>query len=127
MHATATQLFSALTLLALASACGTSAPPPEAPPPGTQTFSQAIQMICDVDKLAGLSADEDPLAIGQKRTEWINDRIDNPDGIEFRTLISVKSPDDQAKAIRAKAKEVGLDKCALADSIEQTSTGGLSP
>jgi len=83
--------------------------------------------MCEVDARAGLSAEEDPLAIGQKRTAWLGDHIDNPDGIEFRTLVSVKGPEDQAKMIRAKAAELGMKECPLADSIEATSAGGISP
>ncbi|UQA60675.1 hypothetical protein [Polyangium aurulentum] len=119
-------IFCAVVPLSLACGCSSSAPPPAAPTTG-QTFTDAMKMMCDIDRLAGLSAEEDPLAIGQKRSEWLAERIDNPDGIEFRTIVSVKGPDDQAKAIRAKAKEVGIAACPLADSIEASSTGGLSP
>jgi hypothetical protein len=114
--------------IALAAGCGASAA--EAPPPAassSQTYAQAIQIICDVDRLAGLSDDQDPLAIGQKRTEWLSGRIDNPDGIYFRTVLSVKGPEDQATTLRQEAQQVGLPGCALADSIEQRAAGGLSP
>jgi len=127
MRATVKTIFCAVVPLALACGCSSSAPPPPAAPTTGQTFTDAMKMMCDVDRLAGLSAEEDPLAIGQKRSEWLAERIDNPDGIEFRTIVSVKGADDQAKAIRAKAKEVGIAACPLADSIEASSAGGLSP
>jgi hypothetical protein len=120
-------LLSAAILLVVSPGCGAAAPALEVPPASAQTFADAIGIICDVDRLAGLSVDEDVLAIGQKRSEWLADRIENPDGIELRTRLSVKSPEEQAVTIRAKAREVGLASCTLADSIEQLSAGGLSP
>jgi hypothetical protein len=115
--------------IVLAMGCGASqAPEPEAAPQNTgQTFADAVKLMCEVDQRAGLTAEEDPLAIGQQRTTWLADHIENPDGIEFRTIVSVKGPEEQAQMIRAKAKQIGMEKCALADSIEATSTGGLSP
>ena len=109
-------------------ACGASQEPqPQAAPQNGQTFADAVKLMCEVDQRAGLTAEEDPLAIGQQRSAWLADHIDNPDGIEFRTLVSVKGPEEQAQMIRAKAKEVGVEKCPLADSIEATSVGGISP
>lgn len=115
-------------LVVLSSACG--GPASEAPPPssaGKQSFAEAIRMICDVDRMAGLSADEDPLGIGQKRTDWIAEHVENADGIYLRTVLSVKGPEEQAKDLRAEAGKLGLGGCALADSIEQHAAGGLSP
>lgn len=86
-----------------------------------------MNMLCNVDELASLSADENPLEIGQQRSQWLSDQVDNPDFIEFRTLISVKGPDEQARRIRSKAKEVGVAACPLADSIETSSAGGILP
>ncbi|MDI1479502.1 hypothetical protein [Polyangium sp. y55x31] len=114
--------------IVLAVGCGASrAPEPAAPAQTGQTFADAVKLMCEVDQRAGLTAEEDPLAIGQQRTAWLADHIENPDGIEFRTLVSVKGPEEQAQMIRAKAKEIGMEKCPLADSIEATSAGGLSP
>jgi len=83
--------------------------------------------MCDVDRLAGLSADEDPLGIGGRRTAWLADRIDNPDGIELKTYLSVKGAADQARMLRQSAKEAGLARCALAESLDTQQSGGLSP
>jgi len=55
------------------------------------------------------------------------DDVDNGDFSEFRTLVSVNGPEDQALKIRAQAKEVGVDKCLLADSIETNLMGALVP
>jgi hypothetical protein len=84
-------------------------------------------MICDVDQLAGLSQDEDLLGVGQKRSEWLGAHIENPDGIYLRTVLSVKPAEEQAVELRKQAQKTGLPRCALAASIEQAGTGGLSP
>ena len=91
------------------------------------SFTEAMKMLCNVDQLANLSADEDLLTIGQKRSAWLSDQVDNGDFIEFRTLVSVKGPDEQVQRVRAKAKEVGVEPCPLADSIEVNPTGVLIP
>jgi hypothetical protein len=92
-----------------------------------QTFAQAMKLFCDVDGLAALSPDDDPIAIGQKRTAWITDKVENPDGIYLRTMLSVQPASDQAAELRKQAAKVGIAKCALADSVEKDGGGGLSP
>ena len=84
-------------------------------------------MICDVDQLSGLSPQEDVLAVGQKRSDWLEDHVENPEGIYLRTVLSVKPAEEQATEMRSQAQKIGLARCALADSIEGTGTGGLSP
>jgi hypothetical protein len=127
-HLRALRLAPLALLALLALGCGASQPAPEPPPATTgQSFPQAMNLLCNVDKLANLTTEEDPFAIGQQRSAWLAERIENPDGIEFRTIVSVKGPDEQAKAIRKKAKEVGVDPCPLADAIEASPTGGLAP
>jgi hypothetical protein len=86
-----------------------------------------MKMLCNVDQLAGLSPGEDLLEIGRKRTAWLADEVDNGDFIEFRTLVSVKSPEEQSSKIRTKAKEVGIEACPLADSITAEPTGAIVP
>lgn len=113
-------------VLPLLAAC-TAVPEAKAPPSAGQSFPAAVSMICDVDRLAGLAADADPLGTGSKRTAWIAEHVDNPDAIELRTLMSVKPPPEQAKMLRDRAKESGLARCALADALEKGDTGGLSP
>ena len=116
----------ALLVLLVLVGCASQAAPPAAPETG-QSFPEALKMVCNVDALAGLSDEQDPLTIGQARTAWITEHVENPDGIELRTLVSVKGAEEQAKTIREKAKEVGIEKCPLADSIENAGAGGLSP
>lgn len=116
-----------LTAVALASACTYDAPPPNEPVFTGQSYAQAIQVMCDVDRLADVSPDDDPLTAGQKRKEWIQANVENPDGIYLRTLLSTKGAGDQAKDLREEAAGVGLARCALADVLEKDGAGGLSP
>ena len=103
-------------------------PEPAAPAVQGQTYAQAVAIVCDVDRLAGITAAEaDPLALGQQRTEYVNAHVENPDGIYLRTMLSVKGAAEQATMLRAEAKKAGMSRCALADALAAEGTGGLSP
>ncbi|MFT3767514.1 MAG: hypothetical protein QM820_18830 [Minicystis sp.] len=115
-----------VTLPLVMAACS-NVPAAKAPPATGQSFPQALTMICDVDRLAGLEGDADPLGSGPKRSAWLAEHVDNPDAIELKTLMSVKGPADQARMLREHAKEAGVTRCALADALEHSTTGGLSP
>jgi len=122
------RIFRTLALLGALGGCAgtpdiTKAPAPE----GGQSYAQALEAMCDVDRRAGLSSEEDPITIGQRRSAWIADHVENPDGIYLRTMISVKGPEEQAVAMRAEARKVGIGRCALADAIERDGAGGISP
>ncbi len=112
---------------ALSAGCAYTAPPPKEPELPGQTYPEAMRVLCDVDKLAGIGNEEDPFEVGRKRTDWIRAHVENPDGIYLRTLLSVKGPTEQAVDLRQEAKEVGLARCALADDLEKRGLGGISP
>ncbi len=118
-----------LPMLLLLPACACAAVPEPQPPPTSSglTFAAAVGLMCDVDQKAGLSADADPLGVAVKRTAWMIDHADHPDAIELRVLLSVKGPSDQARVLRAQAKELGLPGCALADAVEKQGEGGIAP
>jgi len=108
--------------------CAAEKTVPVAPGPTSKhSFSEAMKMLCDVDQLAKLSPEDDLLEIGRKRSAWLTDEVDNGDFSEFRTLVSIKGPEEQAAKIRSRAKECGIETCALADSIEKEPTGVLVP
>ncbi|WP_437851304.1 hypothetical protein [Sorangium sp. So ce363] len=117
---------SPLLLSAFLSACS-SAPEAKVPAPGGQTFPEAVAMMCDVDRRAGLDPEADPISVGQMRSAWIGEHVESPDGIELRTMLSVKGAAEQGAMLREEAKKTGLARCALADSLEADGTGGLSP
>lgn len=106
--------------------CGYSTPEPKEPDIGGPTYGEALRVMCEVDKLGGIST-EDPFEAGRKRTEVIQANVENPDGIYFRTLLSVKGAAEQAAELRKEAKEAGLETCALADDIEKAGAGGIAP
>ncbi|WP_437765497.1 hypothetical protein WMF27_29630 [Sorangium sp. So ce281] len=120
------QLLFSLLLLTPLSGCS-QAPEAKAPAPGGQTFPESIAMMCDVDRRAGLDAEADPISVGQMRSAWIAEHVESPDGIELRTVLSVKGAAEQGAMLREEARKAGLARCALADSLEADGTGGLSP
>lgn len=120
------QLLFPLLLLPFLPACG-PAPQANAPTPGGQTFPEAVATMCDVDRRAGLDATADPISVGQMRSAWIAEHVTSPDGIELRTMLSVKGAAEQGAMLREEAKKTGLARCALADALEADGTGGLSP
>jgi hypothetical protein len=116
----------ALLLLLALTACN-AAPEAKAPESQGQTFPQAVEMMCNVDRLAGLDSAAEPLEIGQKRSAWINEHVDNPDAIELRTRMSVKPASEQAEMLREKSTSCSLGACPFADALEKDGMGGLSP
>lgn len=96
----------------------TPAKEPEVHNPSGQTYTEAIEVMCNVDTLAELDPDEDPIGIEQARTDFLYENVNHPDGIYLRTLISVKPGDVKAEMLRTQATKVGLPVCAMADTFE---------
>lgn len=119
--------FAFVALAAALAGCGYSEQPVKSPEYAGQSYPEAVRVLCDVDRLAGINAEDDPLAAGRQRTEFIQSHVENPDGIYFRTMISVKGASEQAADLRAEAKEAGLSGCALADDLEKNGAGGIAP
>jgi hypothetical protein len=111
--------FGALVSIAvLFDGCAQSAPA-VAPDESGQSFCDAMKVICDVDRLAGLTSHEDPIDVSQKRADFIRDHVMNGDAIYLRTLWSTQAAGERAKDMRVKASEVGVASCPLADSLER--------
>ena len=104
----------------LASGCGPRSQRAEEPGYAGQSHATAMTLICDVDRLAGLSAELDPIEIGQRRHDWLSERVKNPDAIYFRVVMRTKSGAEQAAMLRNEARVAGLPSCPLADSVEST-------
>jgi len=101
--------------------CGVSSGPAKPPEPKPeQSYEEAIALICEVDRRAGLDPASDPIDVGQKRSDWLADHVKNPDAIYLRTMLSVQSEREQAQALRVEAKGCGVRSCALADALEQS-------
>lgn len=85
----------AATLLALG--C-TSEPPPRAPPREAQSYDQAMNIMCNVDALAGVDA-SDPLETEAKRADYLVLHVKNSDGIYLLTLFRTSDPRGQASLL----------------------------
>jgi hypothetical protein len=88
---------------------------PGGPGPSGQTYKQAVQVVCDVDKLAQLDAAEPEELADAKRFSYLEANVDNPDGIYLRTLLSVSFGHDRECLLRDAQKDAGLGSCSLAD------------
>jgi hypothetical protein len=109
--------FGSVGLVLCSFAC--ARPPPKEPEYQGQSYREAVLLICKVDELAGLVAADDPLEKSQKREDWLNEQVKNPDAIYFRTLLKVESADEKAAALRDEAKKAGLEGCPLAETIAE--------
>lgn len=97
---------------------GCARPPPEEPEPyAGQSFCEAMELMCEVDRRAGLTAEPDPIEKTQKREDYLTEHVKNPDAIYFRTLLKVKANHEKATALRAEAREAGIASCPLADTV----------
>lgn len=106
--------------------CGYNMPEAKEPDHSGQSYAEALRVMCDVDKVGSI-AEDDPFEAGRKRGEVISANVLNGDAIYFRTMLSVKGAAEQAADLRKEAKDCGIDRCALADNLEKTGAGGLSP
>ena len=82
-----------------------------------------MQTICEVDTLAQIAAPDDPVSVDVDRFAWLEEHVDNPEGIYLRTVLSVKTPKDRACLLHDAVREVGLARCALADTESERDGG----
>jgi hypothetical protein len=107
-----------LVVTALTS-CGNSGKPAEAASNANkQSMKEVTELICDVDKHAGISAETDPIEAESNRYDFLSEHITNPDGIYFYTLLRAKDPQAGAKMLAEQAKDMKLKKCDRAAALE---------
>ncbi|HEY4116456.1 MAG TPA: hypothetical protein VGM56_01320 [Byssovorax sp.] len=116
-----------MLLVAAASALAACATPAASPEPAACAKPESIAKMCDVDRLAGIAEDAAPFEVGAQRTAWLSTHIDDPEAIELRVRLGVLEAEAQGKRLREVAKEAGITRCALADTLERSTTGGLVP
>lgn len=97
--------------------CATRGAVEQCAPAGGQTYAEALHLICNVDALADLSASEDPLEIGQKRHDWLSERVVNGDAAYLRTILRTRDAGEQSRMLGEQAAEAGLKACPLARSL----------
>jgi hypothetical protein len=99
--------------------CGGSGKPAEAASSAyKQPMKEVTELICDVDKLAGITSETDPIEAESNRYDFLSEHITNPDGIYFYTLLRAKDPKEGAKMLSEQAKDVKLQKCDRAAALE---------
>jgi hypothetical protein len=98
-------------------ACSSQKRSEEPKPTNGQSFAAAMGLVCNVDRHISSEGD-DPLELDQRRSDFLHDRIKNPDAIYHHTLWRTKSNSERAKTIRQLAKEAKLESCLYADSLE---------
>ncbi|NUO47983.1 MAG: hypothetical protein HOV80_03910 [Polyangiaceae bacterium] len=103
------------TLAACAPATYRVPPPAPAPGPSGQTYCEAVEAICDVDRLAGVT-DADIVEADQKRFSYMEANVDNPQGVYLRTILSASTPAERATIMRDAQAEAGLTRCGYAES-----------
>ena len=92
---------------------GCHSEPAQQPGQGGQSYEAALQMICHVDELAGIDA-ADPIASEMNRTDWLREKLENPDAIEFFTLWRVAEPEQRSSKLEKAAADAGISDCPLA-------------
>jgi hypothetical protein len=107
----------AAATLVVGASCGPASAEPAPARPPEQSLRQAFELWCHVDERAGLTTMTDPLERSQRRSDWLNDNVKNPDAIYMKTMLSVKSQADQATELRAQANKAGVTNCPYADSL----------
>lgn len=101
-----------LLLLACASQSRSKSVPVE-----SQIYGDAIRQICDVDRLAGVTATSDELDRTQKRDEFIIEHTKNSDAIYFSTVWRTKPPGEKADLLEREAHQLGISRCLLAETL----------
>jgi hypothetical protein len=117
-----------VVVLAVIGCCvGACAPEAAAPKPAGCVQPESVAKMCDVDRLAGIAADAEPFEVGAQRSNWIATNVHDPEAIELRVRLSVLPAEEQGKRLRQVARESGIARCDLADTLEQRGIGGLAP
>lgn len=89
-----------------------SEPPARSPPRETQGYEQAVRILCDADRLAGVDP-EDPLEAEAKRTEYLVAHVKNSDGIYLLTLFRSSDPRAQLALLDEAVADTKLSSCPL--------------
>jgi len=95
------------------------------PPPGNQTFEEAMRITCDAPKNAELPP-EKPGDVNRALlvAAWIDQRVTNH---EVRQLMgaaaAAQTPAGKLAALRDGATKAGIERCALAEMWQRMATG----
>lgn len=84
-----------------------------------QSYSAAIQQICDVDTLAGVVGTSDELERSRLREDYIVENTKNGDAIFFATVWRTKLPSERAEMLAEQAAKARIARCALVDALRE--------
>ena len=76
-----------------------------------------MQLVCNVDEHIGVTDDSDPLELDQRRTDYLQEHVKNPDVIYHQTLWRVQSSSERSKTIRDLSKQAKIRRCPYADAL----------
>jgi hypothetical protein len=93
-------------------------PPAPAPGPSGQTYCQAIEVICDVDRRAQIT-EADVVLVDQQRFSYLEANVDNPEGVYLRTILSASTPAERAEIMTEAQREADLASCPYAEAERQ--------
>lgn len=93
------------------------APTPAQTPSTTPAFAEGMRRLCDVDRLAGLDPDLDPVSTEGERYERALAHVEDPDVIELVTLMRVRSDAERVQMLRENAGRANIQSCSLADTL----------
>jgi hypothetical protein len=83
-----------------------------------QTYTEAIQLVCDVDARVGVPEGTSELELGQMREDYIIENTKNPDAIFFATVWRTKPPREQAALLKREALAQKIPVCKLVQRLE---------
>lgn len=92
--------------------------PPRAPPHEAQSYPEAVHLICDVDRLADIDA-EDVLDAERKRSEYLMGHVTNSDGIYLLTLFRTSDPSGQLNLLDEAARETRTTHCPRLSALRE--------
>jgi hypothetical protein len=100
-------------LFVLAACSSKDASPPPAPPPPTQSFHDAMALICGIPNL-DVNAIADVTMRQAEINKWFKANVKNPEAIQWYLEIATVQPGDRRAYIKAGADKAGVEHCAYA-------------
>ena len=119
----------AVAALPLLLACAPG-PPPAAPAQTpvneSQSYAAAVQLICDVDRLAAVDPN-DALSLEAKRSDYLMEHLHNGDGIYLVTLYRVKDAKERSTLLAEAVADTKLPACTLLTTLQREASTAVEP
>jgi hypothetical protein len=104
-------------LVFLAGACTSDEPAaPGRASTSSQTFDEAMRIICDAPEKAELSPEaEASTSRALLLASWLDRRIHNQEARQLMGSLAATTPEGKLAALKTGAKRAGIERCALAE------------